>query len=70
MDLLLDGGIIGILLGVVLSRIITAMFDIKTIISAFSVVIAFGVSVIVGITFGYLPAKRASENDPVVSLRS
>lgn len=64
------GGIIGIILGVVLSRIITAVFDIKTIVSAFSIVIAFGVSVIVGITFGYLPAKRASENDPVVSLRS
>ena len=66
----LTGGIIGIILGVVLSRVITAMFDIKTIVSIFSIVIAFGVSVIVGITFGYLPAKKASENDPVVSLRS
>ncbi|WP_297091708.1 ABC transporter permease [uncultured Draconibacterium sp.] len=66
----LTGGIIGIILGVVLSKIITAMFDIKTIISAFSIFIAFGVSVGVGIIFGYLPAKRAAENDPVVSLRS
>ena len=66
----LTGGIIGIILGVVLSRVITVMFDIKTIVSIFSIVIAFGVSVIVGITFGYLPAKKASENDPVVSLRS
>jgi len=66
----LTGGLIGIILGVVLSRIITAVFDIKTIVSAFSVFIAFGVSVLVGITFGYLPAKKASENDPVVSLRS
>lgn len=66
----LTGGIIGIILGVVLSRIITAVFDIKTIVSAFSIVIAFGVSVLVGVTFGYLPAKKASENDPVVSLRS
>ena len=66
----LTGGLIGIILGVVLSRIITAVFDIKTIVSAFSVFIAFGVSVMVGITFGYLPAKKASENDPVVSLRS
>jgi len=66
----LTGGLIGIILGIVLSRIITAVFDIKTIVSAFSVFIAFGVSVMVGITFGYLPAKKASENDPVVSLRS
>jgi putative ABC transport system permease protein len=66
----LTGGIIGIILGVVLSKVITAVFDIKTIVSFFSIFIAFGVSVVVGITFGYLPAKKASENDPVVSLRS
>ena len=66
----LTGGIIGIILGVVLSRIITAVFDIKTVISLFSILIAFGVSVVIGITFGYLPAKKAAENDPVVSLRS
>jgi putative ABC transport system permease protein len=64
-----SGGLIGILLGVVLSKIITMVFDIQTIISAFSIVISFGVSVVVGITFGYLPAKRASEHDPVNSLR-
>lgn len=66
----LTGGIIGIILGVVLSKVITAVFDIKTIVSFFSIFIAFGVSVIVGITFGYLPAKKAAENDPVVSLRA
>ncbi|PIF05686.1 MAG: hypothetical protein CSA36_05275 [Draconibacterium sp.] len=65
-----SGGIIGIVLGVVLSKIITAVFDIKTIVSFFSIVIAFGVSVVVGIAFGYLPAKKAAENDPVISLRS
>lgn len=63
------GGITGILLGVALSKIITAVFGIQTIISAFSIIISFGVSVIVGVTFGYLPAKRASEQDPVNSLR-
>ncbi|MFW6289733.1 MAG: ABC transporter permease [Mariniphaga sp.] len=64
-----SGGIIGIVLGIALSNIITMVFDIQTIISAFSIVISFGVSVIVGITFGYLPAKKASEHDPVNSLR-
>lgn len=65
-----SGGIIGILLGIALSKIITAVFDIKTIVSFFSIFIAFGVSVLVGVLFGYLPAKRAAENDPVISLRS
>ncbi len=64
------GGIIGILLGIALSKIIMMMFDIKTVISIFSIVISFGVSVIIGVTFGYLPAKRASDQDPVSSLRS
>jgi putative ABC transport system permease protein len=63
------GGIAGIILGVALSMIITAVFDIKTIVSLFSIVIAFGVSALVGITFGYLPARRASDQDPVESLR-
>ncbi len=65
----ISGGIIGIILGVILSKTITAMFGINTIISAFSIVISFGVSVIIGIIFGYLPAKRASDQDPVNSLR-
>lgn len=66
----LSGGIIGILLGIILSKIITAVFDIKTIISLFSIVIAFGVSALVGIMFGYMPAKRAADKDPVESLRA
>jgi len=63
------GGILGIILGIVLSRIIMVVFDITTVISAFSIVISFGVSVLIGVTFGYIPAKRASDQDPVESLR-
>ncbi len=63
------GGMIGIVLGVVLARLIHIMADIQTIVSWFSVVVAFGVSATVGIVFGYIPAKRASEQDPVESLR-
>ena len=63
------GGLIGIILGVALSKIIQTMFDIKTIISIFSIFVSFGVSVFIGITFGYLPAKKAAEKDPVESLR-
>jgi len=63
------GGVLGILLGVILSGLVTRFADIKTIVSFFSVFIAFGVSVTVGIVFGFIPAKRASEKDPVESLR-
>ena len=66
----ISGGIIGIILGVALSKIITAVFDIKTIVSFFSIFIAFGVSALVGILFGYMPAKRAADKDPVESLRA
>ncbi len=66
----ITGGIVGIILGIVLAKIISSAFDIKTIISFTSVIIAFGVSVIIGITFGYLPARNAAEKDPVESLRS
>jgi len=63
------GGAIGVLLGVGLSLIIEYSFNIKTIISVVSVLIAFGVSAAVGIIFGYAPAKRAAERDPIESLR-
>ncbi len=63
------GGFIGIILGMILAKLINELADIKTIVSNFSVFIAFGVSATVGIVFGYLPAKRAADQDPVDSLR-
>ena len=64
------GGLIGIVLGIVLSRLITHFAGILTIVSPFSVFIAFGVSAAVGVIFGYIPAKRAANQDPVESLRA
>jgi putative ABC transport system permease protein len=61
---------IGIVLGVVMAHLIHVMAGIETIVTLFSVVVAFGVSATVGIVFGYLPAKRAAEQDPVESLRA
>ncbi len=63
------GGFIGVFLGVVFSKVINEIADILTIVSPFSVVVAFGVSAAVGVIFGYSPAKRASERDPIESLR-
>ena len=64
-----SGGLIGVILGVVLASVISSVFEIKTIISWVSIVVAFGVSAAVGIIFGYAPAKRAAEKDPIESLR-
>jgi len=65
----ITGGLIGIILGIGLSKVIMQITDILTIVSLISIVISFGVSVAVGIIFGYMPAKRAAEQDPVESLR-
>ena len=64
-----SGGLIGILLGVLLSKGVMQATDILTIISWDSVLISFGVSATVGILFGYMPAKKAADQDPVTSLR-
>lgn len=63
------GGLIGVLLGVISSAMITRFAGILTIVSPLSVIIAFFVSASVGVIFGYSPAKRASERDPIESLR-
>jgi putative ABC transport system permease protein len=63
------GGFIGIFFGVIMAKLIEQIAGIMTIVSFFSVFIAFGVSAAVGVIFGYSPAKRASERDPIESLR-
>jgi putative ABC transport system permease protein len=64
-----SGGIIGVFLGVVFSKLIMKFAGILTIISPGSIIVAFGVSAIIGVIFGISPAKRAAEKDPIESLR-
>lgn len=65
----ITGGIIGVLLGVTLSLSVSLFTDIQTYIRLYSILIAFAFSVIVGISFGYLPAKNAANLKPVDSIR-
>ncbi len=65
----ISGGVIGILLGLIMAKIIMESTDILTIVSLSSILISFGVAASVGIIFGYLPAKKAADQDPVESLR-
>jgi putative ABC transport system permease protein len=65
----ISGGIIGVILGISLSLIISFVTDVKTNLTLYSIFIAFGFSVLVGVTFGYLPAKKAADLKPVESIR-
>jgi putative ABC transport system permease protein len=65
----ISGGLIGILVGVIMAKIISVSTDINTIVSFGSIMLSFGVAASVGIIFGWLPAKKAAEQDPVESLR-
>ncbi|HTY59284.1 MAG TPA: FtsX-like permease family protein, partial [Bacteroidota bacterium] len=65
----ITGGVIGILLGVGLSYAIQQFAGVLTIVSAFSVVVSFFISISIGIAFGIFPARRAAGQDPVVCLR-
>ena len=65
----IGGGFIGVIIGVLMAYTIEVTADIKTIVSFWSVFIAFGVSATVGVIFGYIPARSAASQDPVESLR-
>jgi len=67
--LTLIGGVIGIFLGWLASYGVTYFGNIATKISWFSVILAFGVSAVIGIVFGYYPAHRASNLNPIEALR-
>jgi ABC-type antimicrobial peptide transport system permease subunit len=65
----ISGGLLGILLGVVLSNSITQIVHWSTQVSSLSIVISFGISAMIGIFFGYYPAREASRVTPMDSLR-
>jgi putative ABC transport system permease protein len=65
----ISGGIIGIILGVSTSYAIEHLTDIKTIVTPFSVIISFFVSITIGLIFGIAPARRASMEDTIELLR-
>jgi putative ABC transport system permease protein len=63
------GGIIGIIVGVVGSKAISALKHWPSLISPSSIVIAFLFSGAVGIFFGFYPARKAARLDPIEALR-
>ena len=65
----LIGGLIGVGVGLITARTLTAVLDWPTEISVATLASAFGIAAVIGIVFGYYPARRASRLDPIDSLR-
>jgi putative ABC transport system permease protein len=65
----LAGGVAGIIAGIIAAAVIARTLNWATVVSPASVILAFGVAAVVGVFFGWYPAKRASLLDPIVALR-
>ena len=63
------GGILGVLLGVGASRLVAVVANFNAIVSAGSILLAFGVSFAIGVFFGFYPARKAAALDPIDALR-
>ena len=64
----LAGGLLGILLGVAATKLVNNIYGWYTTLSVFTIVVSFGFSGLVGIFFGFYPAKKASSLNPIDAL--
>jgi putative ABC transport system permease protein len=63
------GGIIGILLGFSMTKVITFYAHWKTIVQPWTIFLSFGVAAAIGVGFGYYPARQAAMLNPIDALR-
>ncbi|HKV52250.1 MAG TPA: ABC transporter permease [Gemmatimonadaceae bacterium] len=63
------GGVIGILLGILASKLISIFAQWSTLVSPGSILLAFVFSALVGVFFGFYPARKAALLDPIDALR-
>ncbi len=63
------GGLIGVLLGVAAAIIVNKVFMFPTYIQPWSVILSFAVCTFTGIFFGWYPAKKAAQLDPIEAIR-
>jgi putative ABC transport system permease protein len=69
MMLCMGGGILGVGVGVGASRIVSRLAGWQTVIAPSTLLVAFAVSLAVGLFFGYYPARRAARLPPAVAMR-
>ncbi|MCF7764816.1 MAG: ABC transporter permease [Verrucomicrobia bacterium] len=65
----IGGGLIGVVVGILVPVMVSLLADMKTIVTLWSVLLAFGISGAIGILFGIYPASTAAELDPIEALR-
>jgi putative ABC transport system permease protein len=65
----ITGALIGVLLGITASKLVTYFLSWPTLITRFSIILSFMVCVVTGVFFGYYPALKASRLDPIDALR-
>jgi putative ABC transport system permease protein len=63
------GGLLGIGVGILVAWVVSHFFGFPTILRLWSALLAFAVSVVVGLIFGIFPAQRAARMDPIEALR-
>lgn len=65
----ITGGLLGVILGVAASYIVKAVLSYPILIQPWSIVVSFLVCIIIGIFFGWYPARKASNLDPIEAIR-
>ena len=63
------GGIFGVLLGVGASEWVLPLFGMPSSVPTWSILLSFGVCVVIGVLFGYIPANKAANMDPIEAIR-
>ena len=65
----LFGGLIGVLAGVGGAQLFGQLSDMRTVILPYSIILSFSSSALIGIFFGFIPAQKAAQLDPIEALR-
>ncbi len=65
----LTGGILGVVVGGFISEVLVPKMGMPSSIPLWSIWVSFGVCVFIGVVFGYLPARKAANMDPIEAIR-